>query len=271
MFSKLSLGSHLLTINQAIKEIEKVFKTCNKFNIAELVDKNVLKTFFVCEAYIGTLEQDRLTELYHTEKCEPINENIGSLIRGEIKELLIAEIRYDGKECKVFEQNKLSDWSLEKVQEHLRFTPISNISSIGFKISHTLINIDNLMIDANSLYEYLDIKPKKLLDEIDNLKIKLDASENEILLLKGRGISTYSTPALDAINAVIHTFWDNWESDPTRDLSQTNIKKWISENFIGIQSNALKQAIDQVCRHPEHKKGGRNNNSSTTTKKPTYK
>lgn len=258
MLSKLLLDTKLLTINQAIHEIQKVLKTCNQLNIAELVDKKVLKTCFVCNACIGLVEDDKLTELYQTEECEPIDDKIGSLISGEIRELLISNIKYKGRDGKILKKNKYSDWSLEKVQEQLQSKSV-NFKSMGFELSHTAINKDTLMIDSKSLYEYLDIKPEKLLNAIDDLTTKLDLNEKEILLLRSKGTSTYSTVALEAITAVVDEFWEDWESNSLRDVSQTTIKQWIEENFTEIQSDALRHAIDQVCRHPELKKGGRNN------------
>lgn len=266
MESKLLLDTQPLTINQAIHEIRKVLKTCNLLNIAELVDKKALKTCFVCNTYIGLMDGDKLTDLFQTVECEPIDDKISSLISGEISELFISKIRYKGREGKLLKKNKYSDWSLEKVQEQLQSKSL-NFKSIGFEFSHTAINKDTLMIDSKSLYEYLDFKPKKLLNVIDDLTTKLDLNEKETLLLRSKGTSTYSTAALEVITAVVNEFWEDWESNSSRDVSQTNIKEWIKKKFPEIQSDALRHAIDQVCRHPEQKKGGRNNSPIKQTKK----
>lgn len=261
MVSKLLLDTKPLTINQAIHEIQKVLKTCNQLNIAELVDKRVLKTCFICNAYIGLVEDNKLTELYHTEECEPIDDKIGSLISGEIRELFISNIKYNGRDGKILKKNKYSDWSLEKVQEQLQSKSL-NFKSMGFEPSYTTINTDTLMIDSKSLYEYLDIRPEKLLNTIDDLTKKLDFSEKEILLLKSKGTSTYSTPALDVVKAVIKEFWEDWTPESDKNIKQVTIKKWIGDNFPNFQSNASQLVIDQVCRNPKAKEGGKNRKSN---------
>lgn len=251
-----------MTINQAIKEIRKVFQSCNILNIAELVEKNILETRFICNEYIGFMDGDvRLKDLQEIIECKPIHDDLALLISGEVKELEIEKIEYKSQEYRVLIKNRYSDWSLEKVQEQLQSKFVS-FKSMGFELSHTVINKDILMIDSKSLYEYLDFKPEKLLNEIDDLKTKLELNEKEILLLRSKGVSAYSTPALDVTKAVINEFWEDWTPESNKNIKQNTIKKWIGDNFPDFQSNAIQLAIDQICRNPKAKTGGINRSIS---------
>lgn len=223
MDSERLLGTRFLTLNQAIEEIKKVFQTCNKLNLAELVDKKVLKTCFVCPMHIGLMEGEKLRELLHTIECEPIHSEIGSLISGEIRELTISQVKYKNQNCRVLIKNKFSDWSLEEIQEQLKCKPLS-LNHLGFELSHTPLNTDNLFIDSQSLYEYLDFKPEKLLIAIEDLTTKLALQDKEIWHLRSRGASTYSTPALEVVKAVIQEFWEDWTPESNKTLNKSQLR-----------------------------------------------
>ncbi|MFH4065976.1 hypothetical protein WAI74_18325 [Acinetobacter baumannii] len=107
------------------------------------------------------------------------------------------------------------------------------------------------------MHEYLDFKPQKLLIAIDDLTTKLALQDKEISDLRRKSSSTYSTPALEVVKAVIQEFWEDWTPESNKNIKQATIKNWIGINFPEFQSNAIQLAIDQVCRHPKTKEGGK--------------
>ena len=202
------------------------------------------------------MKGEKLKGLLHTIECEPIHNEIGSLISGEIKELPIAQVKYKSQKGRVLIKNKFSDWSFEEIQEQLKRKPLS-LKPLGFELSHTLLSRENLFIDSQSLHEYLDFKPQKLLIAIDDLTTKLALQDKEISDLRRKSSSTYSTPALEVVKAVIQEFWEDWTPESNKNIKQATIKNWIGINFPEFQSNAIQLAIDQVCRHPKTKEGGK--------------
>ena len=66
--------------------------------------------------------------------------------------------------------------------------------------------------------------------------------------------STYTTPAIEVMNAVINEFWLNYNSNEPAP-KQSSVTTWITDHYKDI-SKALALNIDKVCRHPEAKAGG---------------
>lgn len=65
---------------------------------------------------------------------------------------------------------------------------------------------------------------------------------------------TYTTPAIEVMNAVINEHWLNYNPNKPAP-KQSSVTKWITDNYKDI-SKALALNIDKVCRHPDAKAGG---------------
>lgn len=86
-------------------------------------------------------------------------------------------------------------------------------------------------------------------------KTDLVHSRNDEILLLAE--PTYTTPALEALNGVIHEFWASY--DPENNLpppKQTTVTDWIKQNHPDVQGKELCIYIDKICRHPIAKSGG---------------
>lgn len=80
------------------------------------------------------------------------------------------------------------------------------------------------------------------------------SNNDEVLLLPE---PTYTTPALEVVQLVIREFWENYDPDAASPPpKQDFVKQWIADNHPEIESNALREAIDKICRHPIAKAGG---------------
>lgn len=258
MHSLLASSPKYLTINQAIKEIRNVYQSCNILNIAELVEKKILDTRFICNEYIGFMDKNfRLKDIQEILECKPINDDIPLLISNNVKELKIEEIEYKGQKGKVLLKCKQSEWDIKQVQNLLKTKPYK-FQPLGYELSHSVIKVDDILIDSKSLYEYLDFQPTKLLEKINELNKELELIKTEISKAESKKSSTYSTPALEVCQAVIQNFWEDWTPDSAKDVTQATIKNWILHNFPDFQANAPRHAIDQVCRKPITKIGGKN-------------
>ena len=62
---------------------------------------------------------------------------------------------------------------------------------------------------------------------------------------------SYSTPALEVIQAVINEFWI--EGAPQGPQKKEIVKIWINENYGDNVSKSIAEAIDTICRPTEHK------------------
>lgn len=81
---------------------------------------------------------------------------------------------------------------------------------------------------------------------------------NNIVLLPE---PTYITPALEVVQLVIREFWEKYDPDAgSPPPKQDYVKQWIADNHPQIESNALREAIDKICRHPIAKAGGNKKN-----------
>lgn len=69
-------------------------------------------------------------------------------------------------------------------------------------------------------------------------------------------LTSYTTPALEALRGVIVNFWIDF--DPTRDIppKQITVIDWIKENYPEVQANDICTYIDKICRHKNAKRGG---------------
>lgn len=93
-------------------------------------------------------------------------------------------------------------------------------------------------------------------NQIETLQARITQLENQLeqaqSIQHGR---TYTTPAIEAMEAVIKEFWQNYDPD-TPAPKQYIIKQWLLDNFDTVNSDALATAIDKICRHPTAKTGG---------------
>lgn len=77
---------------------------------------------------------------------------------------------------------------------------------------------------------------------------------NNIILLPE---PTYTTPALEAIQGVVHEFWISYDPDSNQPPpKQSTVTEWIKENHPNIQAADICKYIDKICRHPSAKNGG---------------
>lgn len=68
---------------------------------------------------------------------------------------------------------------------------------------------------------------------------------------------TYTTPLLEIVNAVINKFWKGYKPDENMVAEkQTEIERWIKENYPETGNTYVARAIDRICRHPSTKTGG---------------
>lgn len=82
----------------------------------------------------------------------------------------------------------------------------------------------------------------------------LYSKNNEVLLLPE---STYTTPALEAVNGVIQEFWADYDPDKNQPIpKQDVVASWILANYPDVQGRELCIYIDKICRHPTAKRGG---------------
>ena len=101
-------------------------------------------------------------------------------------------------------------------------------------------------------------------NELKEAKAKITDLENQLAQAKAdladkpaiinNDKNPYTTPAIDAMNAVIAEFWIDYSPDQPAP-KQSTITKWITDHFDGV-SNALALNIDKVCRHSDAKSGG---------------
>ena len=95
----------------------------------------------------------------------------------------------------------------------------------------------------------------------DQLVEELATANNTIKDLKNKPAQveavkySYTTPAMEIMDAVINEFWINYDSDQPAP-KQSTITEWITDNFDDI-SYALALNIDKVCRHSDARSGGK--------------
>ena len=70
-------------------------------------------------------------------------------------------------------------------------------------------------------------------------------------------ISSYSTPAIQCLEAVIKEFWRDFDPQGNQPPpKQDTITKWIEDHHPEITAAQIRVAIDKICRHPSAKTGG---------------
>ena len=94
----------------------------------------------------------------------------------------------------------------------------------------------------------------------DQLVDELATANNTIKDLKNKPAQveavkySYTTPAMEIMDAVINEFWINYSPEQPAP-KQSTITEWITANFKDI-SSALALNIDKVCRHSDARGGG---------------
>ena len=94
----------------------------------------------------------------------------------------------------------------------------------------------------------------------DQLVDELATANNTIKDLKNKPAQveavkySYTTPAMEIMDAVINEFWINYSPGQPAP-KQSTITEWITANFKDI-SSALALNIDKVCRHSDARGGG---------------
>lgn len=81
-------------------------------------------------------------------------------------------------------------------------------------------------------------------------------NQNDVILLPE---PTYTTPALEAVKAVVNHWWKDFDPDskqPQPIPQQKHVKAWIQEHHPDMDSDYIQTAIDKICRHPIAKNGG---------------
>lgn len=99
----------------------------------------------------------------------------------------------------------------------------------------------------------LIIKPKPRFNYNDDVSKTVDNSASP----KALPAPSYSTPALECLNAVICEFWEGY--DPGSNMpppKQDTVINWIKTNHPDISAKQIQEAIDKICRHPSAKTGG---------------
>lgn len=92
----------------------------------------------------------------------------------------------------------------------------------------------------------------QLVEELANANNTIEDLKNKPAQVEAVKYS-YTTPAMDIMNAVINEFWVNY--DPRQQApKQLIITNWITQNF--DISPALALNIDKVCRHSDARSGG---------------
>ncbi|KAB1851984.1 hypothetical protein F4W09_15455 [Acinetobacter tandoii] len=129
---------------------------------------------------------------------------------------------------------------------------IENASEII--LTSTKIHRDELFkwLKKNDYFEH-PVQTIVELDPVEKIGSSI-ANDKEVLLLPE---PTYTTPALEVVQLVIREFWEEYDPDAgSPPPKQEFVKQWIADNHPQIESDALRKAIDQICRHPIAKSGG---------------
>lgn len=95
-------------------------------------------------------------------------------------------------------------------------------------------------------------------DEILILEDRIKELEDTLQhLMVQKNITTYKTPALNALYGVINEFWKDYDVKSNMPApKQDYVKKWISLEYPEIDTDYMQKAIDKICRHPDAKNGG---------------
>ncbi len=150
--------------------------------------------------------------------------------------------------------------NLEKSDYSNTWDIVEEQAKIGIENANEII-LTNTKIHRDELFKWLKkngyfeqqlsvINIEPTLEKVTSFS----SSNNEVLLLPE---PTYSTPALEVVQLVIREFWEDYDPDAgSPPPKQEFVKQWIADNHPQIESDALRKAIDQICRHPIAKAGG---------------
>lgn len=158
-----------------------------------------------------------------------------------------------------------SDSNLQPFKDfYFRFSELPDLrSSYGDIVLSKVPNQSNKRLPNQNLSE----REKTGIPEVgyvtqtyDQVVKELITANNTIKDLKSKPAQveavkySYTTPAMEIMNAVINEFWINYSPEQPAP-KQSTITSWITQNF--NISPALALNIDKVCRHSDAKSGGK--------------
>lgn len=108
--------------------------------------------------------------------------------------------------------------------------------------------------ELDKLFSNEKEKDDKTINELNQRIKQLEQQLEQRQLTQPDINSTYTTPAIEVMNAVINEFWLNYNPNKPAP-KQSSVTTWITDHYKDI-SKALALNIDKVCRHPEAKAGG---------------
>lgn len=215
---------------------------------------NTIKLFSVAEASLLTAglepcEYNHLVDYELRQKLlseKPVNwQHALMLIRSIIEAICTHEIKSPFIKIDCSDYNNQWDEVIEQAK-----VSIDDTGSI--RANETKIHRDELhkWLTKNGYFS----RPQQAdIDAIENNQPQ-QTTKKEILVLPE---PTYTTPALEVVQLVIREFWENYDPDAgSPPPKQDYVKQWIADNHPQIESNALREAIDKICRHPIAKAGG---------------
>lgn len=166
--------------------------------------------------------------------------------RGKLDAIKLSTIDFDEVR---FSRNELLDLFSDK-----RNSANDELSQLNYENELEQADSCAQMIKSEKETNELIVAQKKIADLEQQLsQAKAELADKPAIINNDK--NSYTTPAIDVMNAVIAEFWINYDThDPAP--KQNTITDWITNNFKGI-SNALALNIDKVCRHTSARSGGK--------------
>ncbi|WP_205671795.1 coiled-coil domain-containing protein [Acinetobacter sp. WCHAc010052] len=158
-------------------------------------------------------------------------------------------------EIKGFNEKEYIDYLAQKsLKEQKEFN--SQIPSAQ-TIEAEIFSTDNRVLELEKSINKLKVELQEKDDEIEQLKNDIQKKNRSVFEISPEQI--YTTPALEAVKAVVNHWWKDFDPDSNQPQSipqQKHIKTWIAENHPEMDSDYIQTAIDKICRHPTAKNGG---------------
>ncbi|SUD92071.1 hypothetical protein [Psychrobacter phenylpyruvicus] len=262
------------TIEQAIKYVNnKVDYDFSFENLKDLETFQVIQPVFLFQGYAK----------FHYDETEAVTEIGGYFTLTETESLISKEdVRFE--KC-FLDQPALDNYdgydgeldvclNLEEKGEDnsdvislYRWIRDSHVEINPYHYSFYLFHLDD---DKSEVIKH-KIKPHEVRIKKDELDDWLSSSstDDNVQKLQARileleqqlsqssqqsDISTteYTTPAIDALNAVVKKFWLDYDPKQKNATKQHTIKEWVKENY-PIITDSMALWIDRIARHPSAK------------------